>query len=281
MKKHWFAGAVLAAVAGFSMAGWAQGQDKVTLFHERAAPTASLLLVASGHFANPGRDNVNIKVDDVLAPRRQAEIAELVKKLAAFRPTIVAVEVPALGQTKLDGLYRDYRAGKYQLARREHEQLGFRLAAQMKLDRVHAVDWNGMPPGAESDYAWDVYGKAHGQGAVVAAVSDPKRLAFAELGTLSLVEWLRRLNTPEAQRKLQQIYLDIGTIGDADKQPGAAWVGTWYARNLRIFATVRKLVKQPYERVLVIYGASHAYPLRQMALETGAFKVEDAGAYLK
>lgn len=277
MKTRWFVGAVLGAAASFSVAGWAQ----VALLHERGAPSATLLVVASGHFANPGRDNVNVKVDDVLVPRRQAEIAELVKKLAAFRPTIVAVEVPVTGQAKLDGLYRDYRAGKYRLARREHEQLGFRLAAQMKLDRVHGVDWNGMPPGKESDYAWDTYGKAHGQAARVAAVSDPQRMAFAELGKLSLVEWLRRLNAPDAQRKLQQIYLDIGTIGDADKQPGAAWVGTWYARNLRIFGNILKLVKQPHERVLVIYGASHAYPLRQMALESGAFRIEDAGSYLK
>ena len=281
MKKRWFVGAMLAAVAGFSMAGWAQDQDKVTLFHERRAPTASLLVVASGHFANPGRDNVNIKVDDVLAPRRQAEIAALVKKLAVFRPTIVAVEVPVAGQAKLDGLYRDYRAGKYQLARREHEQLGFRLAAQMKLDRVHAVDWNGLPPGAESDYAWDVYGKAHGQGARVAALSDPKRVAFLHLGELSLVEWLRRMNTPQTLRKLQQIDLDVAMIGDANKQPGAAWVGTWYARNLRIFGNILGLAKRPHERVLVIYGASHVPSLRQMALESGAFKVEDASAYLK
>jgi hypothetical protein len=256
-------------------------QDRVTLFHERGAPTATLLVVASGHFANPGRDNVNIKVDDVLAPRRQAEIAELVKRLAAFRPTIVAVEVPMAGQAKLDALYRDYRAGKYELARREHEQLGFRLAAQMKLARVHGVDWNGVPPGAESDYAWDVYGKAHGQGARVAALSDPKRIPAPKLGDLSLVEWLRQLNTPDAQRKLQQIYLDIAMIGDTNKQPGAAWVGTWYARNLRIFGNILGLVKKPHERVLVIYGASHAYPLRQMALESGAFRIEDASQYLK
>jgi hypothetical protein len=40
-------------------------------------------------------------------------------------------------------------------------------------------------------------------------------------------------------------------------------------------------VKQPKERVLVIYGAGHAYLLRQMARESGAFRVEEASAYLK
>ncbi len=74
----------VAAALGVCMSFAVLAQDKVTLFHERGAPTATLLVVASGHFANPGRDNVNIKVDDVLAPRRQAEIAELVKRLAAL-----------------------------------------------------------------------------------------------------------------------------------------------------------------------------------------------------
>lgn len=44
MRKLWLVGAVLAVAAGLSAAGWAQ----VTLFHERGAPTAALLLVIYG-----------------------------------------------------------------------------------------------------------------------------------------------------------------------------------------------------------------------------------------
>jgi hypothetical protein len=37
----------------------------------------------------------------------------------------------------------------------------------------------------------------------------------------------------------------------------------------------------PTASLLVIYGAGHAYLLRQMARESGAFRVEEASAYLK
>ena len=44
------------------------------------------------HMANPGRDIHNMRADDVLAPKRQAEIGQLVEVLKRFRPTKIAVE---------------------------------------------------------------------------------------------------------------------------------------------------------------------------------------------
>src|SRR5215211_6323958 len=55
---------------------------------------AQVLVIGSYHMSNPGLDVVNIKADDVLAPKRQREIEELATKLAAFKPTKVAVEIP-------------------------------------------------------------------------------------------------------------------------------------------------------------------------------------------
>src|SRR5688572_1476825 len=53
---------------------------------------AEVLVLGVFHMANPGRDIVNAQVDDVLAPKRQAEIAELITVLKRFRPTKIAVE---------------------------------------------------------------------------------------------------------------------------------------------------------------------------------------------
>jgi hypothetical protein len=69
---------------------------------------------------NPGRDIFNTKADDVLAPKRQAEIRELLDVLARFRPTKIAVEAnsnsPKIKQ------YQDYLAGKYELGRDERNR---------------------------------------------------------------------------------------------------------------------------------------------------------------
>jgi precorrin-6x reductase len=56
-------------------------------------------------------------------------------------------------------------------------------------------------------------------------------------------------------------------------EPGANWVGNWYARNLKIFANLVRLADNPGDRVLVVYGQSHVFPLRQYAEQSGAFKV--------
>ena len=88
-------------------------------------------------FQTPGRDLVNVRVEDVLTAKRQAQIAKVVEQLAAFRPTFVAVEWPQNAQSKLDSAYDDYRAGHRELTASERDQFGMRVAAKLNLSRVH------------------------------------------------------------------------------------------------------------------------------------------------
>jgi hypothetical protein len=67
-------------------------------------------------------------------------VDEVVARLAAFRPTRIAVEWPRERQAALDSLYREYRAGRLAPRPSEVFQLGFRLAARLGLARVDAVD---------------------------------------------------------------------------------------------------------------------------------------------
>ena len=134
-------GCIIAAVSAPAVA-----QDDSRLLRDRAADQRpALLVLGTAHFDNPGLDVVNTKVDDVLAPARQAQINEVVEQLASYRPTHIAVEWPIKKQAALDARYRDYREGKYQLGRGEEEQIGLKLAARLHLARVYAVDWNETP----------------------------------------------------------------------------------------------------------------------------------------
>src|SRR5665647_2316095 len=53
---------------------------------------AEVLILGTYHMANPGRDVFNMKADDVLSPKRQAEIGELLEVLKRFKPTKIAIE---------------------------------------------------------------------------------------------------------------------------------------------------------------------------------------------
>ena len=240
-----------------------------------------LMVVGSGHFANPGRDVINIKVDDVLAPARQAQISLVVKELASFRPTHIVLEWPRDKQDTLDARYRDYRNGRYHLSRSEKDQLGLRLAGLLGLPKVYAVDWNESPPGCDDKaFDWYAYAESHGEQAQITALSK-RSLGVVPLGSLTIGEWLWKLNRPEVLAANHRNYFDIAAIGDPTQQPGANWVGSWYARNLRIFTNIVHLTLRPEDRVLVIYGQGHAYLLRQFARESGAFRVVDADSVLQ
>lgn len=243
----------------------------------------TLLVLGSAHFNNPGRDTVNFDVDDVLTESRQAEIERVIEQLAEFKPTHIAIEASSTRQAALDERYRDYREGNYQLSREEGDQLGLRLAAKLGHDRVYAVDWNGNPPGdQEADYDWVSYAQANGQEALLAAISDPERASsyYFQLNDQSVGVWLQQLNRPEALQASHQVYFDIAMIGEGEQLLGANWVGTWYARNLKIFSRLVNIAKKPEDRVLVIYGQGHAYLLQQFARESGAFELESVGNFL-
>src|SRR5881397_955242 len=85
---------------------------------EPPAPRAQVLVLGVYHMSNPGRDIVNMKVDDVLAAKRQAEIARLTEVLKRFGPTKIAVE-DEVGSERYPKRYADYLAGKHELTSNE------------------------------------------------------------------------------------------------------------------------------------------------------------------
>src|SRR5438034_630106 len=99
--------------------------------------------------ANPGLDSTNLQADDVLSPRRQNEIADVVDYLARFAPTKIAIEAP-YRDTWSTAAYGKYLQGQYTLGRNETEQIAFRLALRLSLPTVHPVDYpmfmSGLTP---------------------------------------------------------------------------------------------------------------------------------------
>jgi hypothetical protein len=269
--------AVLVMTCGSALAQ----QFRLTVRERMPEERPTLLVLGAAHLNNPGRDLINLQVDDVLTEARQTQILAVVEQLTFFQPTHVAVEWPLRDQSALDARYQAYRAGQYRLSRDEVDQIGLRLAAKLGLTRIHAVDWSENAPGDRQDYDWAAYGKAHGQRAQIAAISDPKRnLGLVPLGTQSIGAWFLQLNRSDVLAAGHRNYFDWASIGDQAAQPGANWVGAWYGRNLRIFNNLVRLTARPDDRILAIYGAGHAYLLRQFAVESGAFRLVDVSAVL-
>jgi hypothetical protein len=275
-RRNLLAAALAAAVCAPAAQTFAGPEVPFPLISQRpAAQRPALMVVGVAHFDNPSRDVVNTKVDDVLAPDRQKQIAAIVDQLAKFHPTHIAVEYPATRQAKLDARYAAYRAGTYKLTRDETDQLGLRLAAKLGLPRVDAVDWLDEPPGKDEDYDFQAYPTTPEAKARRAALSDPKQSErdTARLHAQTLGGFLKYLNSPAHLAEMNAVYFDYAMLGDDQKAPGANWVGSWHIRNLRIFAKLVRVADKPGDRVLVIYGAGHGFLLDEFAQQSHAFKV--------
>ncbi len=277
MTSRFLLTAILAAALCAPAASTRAGPEvPFPLISKRApAERPQLMVVGVAHFDNPSRDIVNTHVDDVLAPKRQREIAAIVEQLALFHPTHVAVEWAATKQEKLDARYAAYRAGTYTLSRDERDQLGLRLAAKLGLPRVDAVDWQDEPPGKDEDYDFTAYPNTPEAKARYAALSDPKQgeRESAKLRAMTLGGFLYDMNGPAHLAEMNAAYFDYAMLGDDQKSPGANWVGAWHMRNLRIFAKLVRVADKPTDRVLVIYGAGHGFLLNEFASQSHAFKV--------
>ena len=106
-----------------------------------------VMVLGTFHLDNPGQDIANIQVDDVMAPKRQAEIGQILDGLARFAPTKIAVESQRRQPgTNLSERYPQFIAGTLPPSKSEVVQFGFRLAQRLHHPNVYAVDVDGDFP---------------------------------------------------------------------------------------------------------------------------------------
>lgn len=225
-------------------------------------PRPEILVLGSYHMANPGHDIHNIRADDVLAPQRQQEIAQLIEVLKRFHPTMIAIESDPDGPRPQQ--YLDYLAGKTTLGRNEIEQLGFRLAKELGHPAIYPVDADGDFP-----YARVVnWAKANGKGAafdsLAARTGARVQAEDAFLKSHTVLETLAYMNSDSLVAQDVAAYFAMVPYGDRWDDAGPDLVAAWYQRNARIYRNILALIKAPQDRILVIYGAGHLGWLRQM-----------------
>lgn len=255
-----------------------------TTANDTGSPTVDVMVLGVYHFANPGLDVVNTKVDDVLVAKRQAELEALADRLAKFRPTAIAVEVPRPADGLLDPGYAEFKAEDLSTRRNEVVQIGYRLAHKLGIDRVYAVDENaGEIPFFPFDRV-QAFAERTGQmdrvNSLIAEVQAESAEQEEAQETQTVSQLLARHNDPDTIVPLhRKFYYGLLELSDAEDRAGAVLNYGWYARNALIFANLTEAT-EPGDRVLVIYGSGHAYWLRHFAEETPGYRLVEALPYL-
>lgn len=249
-------------------------------------PLTEVMVLGSYHFANPGRDLVNVETDDVLTPKRQAELEALAVAIAEWKPTKVLVEVqPDTADLHVES-YRSKADELITIDRNEIYQIGYRLARKLDLADVYGFD--EQPSAGEPDYfpMQSVVDWAAGNGreedfaailgqiqvSVSALSQDDKRCSIA----FNLAQHNSAATQAQAQRNFYYGLLGFGT---AEQQPGAELNAYWYMRNAKMFAKI-DLIADPGDRVLVLVGAGHKYWLDHFAQLSPGYANVDPLPYL-
>lgn len=256
------------------------GQDPPPAGAAAPAGRAEVLVLGVYHMANPGRDIFNMQADDVLAPKRQAEIAQLVEVLKRFRPTRIAVERdPWNDRTAKD--YAAYLAGAHELTRNEVEQVGFRLAKELGHKAVYPVD-------ADGDFPYQRlvnYAKGSGRAKELDALSDEVgamvKAQGEYLASHTVLETLLYMNADQKVAQDVGFYFRQAHLGEPGDWAGADLVADWFRRNMRIYSNVARLADSRDERVLAIYGAGHLGWLRHAVSSDPTLRLRTLAEFAK
>ncbi|MDR2920833.1 MAG: DUF5694 domain-containing protein [Tannerella sp.] len=260
------------------------------LFPISAQDTIPVLTLGTFHFNFPNLDRIQFTEDDqidVLEPKYQDEINDLVKLLAKFEPTIIVIERRPESQKRIDSLYHEYLKGKYDLKRGEDEQIGFRLARQMGISKLYCVDeWGGSYNRIEklldneNSEEYINFEKSFSEHPDSVKMFEPKNI-FKEKG---IIAELLELNNKENIHKSLGNYL-IGHFKYESYPYDYTGVdfetGRWFNRNLRIFRNIQRIEAKPSDKILVIFGAGHLNILNYLFECSPEYSLEDTGKYLE
>ena len=263
-----------------------------------AGPTpTSILLLGCNHLAGlykPENPNSNM-----LAPKRQAELATVLDQMQRYRPDGIMVEELPERQARVDSLYQLYRQDKLDLnalpgGRSEVYQLGFALGKRMGLARIQCVN----APGGTSQSILhqgqniELYEQATTRWRAFAAPIDQLLLA----GTSTVSQYLRALNSPAVVRQLHTLVYNTParvTNGTLKPDPmvdaafinpryvGAELTSVFYNRDLKVYSNIVTTQLATHQsRQLLIIGVRHLGSLQGIFSTDPAYRLVDAAPYL-
>ena len=248
-----------------------------------------IMILGTFHF-NDAENVSDVKGEnnfDITTEKRQSELNSVIEKIKRFKPTKIAVEMMISDQRLLDSLYNAYTNGVWKLGRNETYQIGFRLAKELGIKGVSCVDTR--PPQIEIDTTvadWEVYAEDRNELVKWQAYNEPNEQTNSYIeglkSQMTIKDYLLFMNSKKTKLRYKQFFLTgLVNVGAGDTYLGADLTGYWYRRNTRIFSNIKNLVETNEERILVIYGNSHAWVLEELFDASPEFQVIKVEKILK
>jgi hypothetical protein len=226
-----------------------------------------------------------MKVESVLTPTKQAELADVAARLAQFQPTKIAVEAVSDRADLVTNKFDGFTPEKLTKDADERVQIAFRLAFQLHQKSVYGIDEQSDTVDYFPFDKVQTYAQSHGHAAALQRMQDETEKIMKEMEaaqkTKSVREMLAELNEPARPSSEQRnFYYALLPFADQKEQPGAELNAAWYQRNAKIFAKLTR-VAEPGDRVLVVFGSGHSFWLRHFVQNTPGFELVEAADFLR
>ncbi len=237
----------------------------LTLSIDAQENKTKVLLLGTFHFDNPGLDVAKFENVNILTEKRQAEVKVVLQKLLDFRPDKIFVEAPPSAQARLDSNFNKYKAGELALKAGELHQIGFRLAKELNLPGLLAVDYT------EAEFPFDSLVKSATEakqfyllGYFKNTIDSIQRVFNESLKVKTVRELLLDQNTREVTALQVGMYYDFLVAGKEGNHVGSYLTSEWWRRNMIIYENILKRLNGREERILVIFGSGHTALLEEM-----------------
>ncbi len=258
---------------GIAMAAASQAAPPASCPADRTA----LVILGSFHMEGSSEDLVSHAPGDVTTPQRQAEVEDLVRRLAAFKPTKVAIESSRISTTWNDR-YAAWRQAKGALGANEIEQVGFRLADAAGLAALSPVDYPMWMDGTTAAERHEPKPAAASAPAgetdsdLTRAVKRQLEIDDAKLRGGTIADFLVYLNSPEraAASHRWDVLSNLAPGTGTSMYETTDYATNWYKRNLRIYTNLVDIAG-PGERIVLLIGAGHSHLLGQLAADDPRF----------
>lgn len=229
---------------------------------------AKVLVIGTFHLDYPGLDAHKTadedKIDVLIEPKK-SEVTELVEYIKKFKPNKIAIE--AYDSWNATEKLKQYKNGELRDKRDERYQIAMRIANEMQLDTLYAIDSGSMADDLEkidSSYTNALFKDFDFKS------DDPYETYYKDwleqddkmTTKVNLLQYFKHINSRESHQYGYGLYL----IGDfkLDNERGVDILSSWwYNRNLRIFRKLQLITDSPNDRILLIFGNGHAAVLRQ------------------
>jgi hypothetical protein len=248
-------------------------ESRPTGFPAACAPDeVQVMLLGTHHFQGSSQDAVSGERENMLTPARQAELDVLVARLARWAPEQIMVEAPFALADSVTARFRRYvEARGVSIRQDEVVQVGFRLARRLGHPTVYPIDHQMS---ADFDSLAPLLQRRPDLVRRRDSVLSALRVEVAAQGSSesqpTVVELLRAANEEAALRggNSRSMFGSWLRAGEGTNLGGPQLLARWYERNIYMAHYLTRSLLPGTRRVLVLIGAGHVPPLRNILDES-------------